>query len=216
MCVWMEKLCYEWPSRLKKLLYSHGPFIYLYAIYIYVFFPPPPPPIKIYELFPGKLMKMSKACHVKENDPKILILFWNKSLDFTLVCRHANAPAGRGWNNPRACSCGRGSALPPACSSHRTSAPGWRSDASTSAAGSFLTSATVRMAPPLRRESGMWSEETKHEQAENEYMRVVFKIPLLIQQTVFWFQGDLHVFSCFCIQTSPYIQTSPRPLKDVS
>lgn len=68
-------------------------------------------------------------------------------LSFKLV----HPPAEWGWNNPRACSCGRGSALSPSCSSRHISAPGWRLDASTGAAGSSLTFAPVQKAQPLGR-----------------------------------------------------------------
>lgn len=67
------------------------------------------------------------------------------------------APAGRGWSNPQACSCGRGSALEPACCCRRISGPGWRWDASAGGAVSSGTSALGRMARPLRRHTGSWS-----------------------------------------------------------
>lgn len=73
-------------------------------------------------------------------------------VSFHLETRCVHTPAGWGWNNPQVCSCGRGSALVPACSYHHILAPGWHLDASTSAAESFLTSASVQMAQPLKRQ----------------------------------------------------------------
>lgn len=73
-------------------------------------------------------------------------------VSFHLETRCVHTPAGWGWNNPQVCSCGRGSALVPACSYHRILAPGSHLDASTSAAESFLTSASVQMAQPLKRQ----------------------------------------------------------------
>lgn len=101
--------------------------------------------ILIFTFFPNWLCSLVFCCCLKKK-------IKTTDVSFHLETRCVHTPAGWGWNNPQVCSCGRGSALVPACSYHRILAPGWHLDASTSAAESFLTSASVQMAQPLKRQ----------------------------------------------------------------